>query len=45
VNIDTKGMKVAELDDEQFNQLRQTEQKMNGAKNKKGDIYLLAVTR
>lgn len=43
--IDTKGMKVAELTDEQFAQLRQTEQQLNDAAKNKEEIYLLAVSR
>lgn len=44
--IDTKGMKVAELTDDQFSQLRQTEQQLNNAaKKNKEEIYLLAVSR
>lgn len=43
--IDTKGMKVAELTTEQFNQLRDAEKKMNEAPHKTEEIYLLAVTR
>lgn len=44
-SIDAKGMKVAELTEEQFSQLRQAEQNMNGATGNKQEIYLLAVTR
>lgn len=44
-NIDTKGMKVAELTAEQLADLHQAEQKMNKAGNNKGEIYLLAVSR
>lgn len=43
--IDTKGMKVAELNEEQFSQLRDAEKRMNDAAKNKGEIYLLAVTR
>jgi hypothetical protein len=43
--IDTKGMQAAQLTDDQFAQLRQAEQKINGSKNNKGEVYLLAVTR
>lgn len=44
-DIDAKGMKVAELTDEQFAQLRQTEQKLNDAGKTKDEIYLLAVSK
>lgn len=44
-DIDTKGMKVAELSDEQLAQLRQAEQKLNSAANNKQEVYLLAVSR
>lgn len=44
-NIDTKGMSVAELTDDQFAQLRQAEQKLNEAAKNKEEIYLLAVSR
>ena len=43
--IDTKGMKVAELTEEQFNALRQAEQTLNGTTKNKEEIYLLAVSR
>ncbi|MCL6634467.1 MAG: hypothetical protein K6T29_01705 [Peptococcaceae bacterium] len=43
--IDTGGMKAAELTDEQIAQLRQAEQKINGTAGNKQEIYLLAVTR
>lgn len=43
--IDAKGMKVAELTDEQFNRLRQAEQNMNDSAGNNQEIYLLAVTR
>lgn len=43
-NIDTKGMKVADLTEQQFAQLREMEQKMNAAGNNE-ELYLLAVTR
>jgi len=43
--IDTKGMKIAELSDAQFTQLREMEKKLNGAAGDKQEIYLLAVTR
>lgn len=44
-DIDAKGMKVAELSDEQFAQLRQAEQQLNDAGKNKAEIYLLAVSR
>lgn len=44
VNIDTKGMEVAPLDESQMNMLRETEKKMN-QNGKSEEIYLLAVTR
>lgn len=44
-DIDTKGMQAAQLTDDQFTQLRQTEQNINGSNNNKGEVYLLAVTR
>ncbi|NLI13874.1 hypothetical protein [Pelotomaculum propionicicum] len=43
--INTKGMKVADLSDEQLNELLQAEQKMNKAANNKQELYLLAVKR
>ncbi|HOV80337.1 MAG TPA: hypothetical protein PK728_09570 [Bacillota bacterium] len=43
--IDTGGMKAAELTEEQFSQLREAEKKINGAAGNKKEIYLLAVTR
>lgn len=43
--IDTKGMKVAQLTDEQFSHLRQAEQNLNNAAKNNEEIYLLAVTR
>lgn len=42
-NIDAKGMKAAELTDEQLAELHRAEQKMNTENNK--EIYLLAVSR
>ncbi|MFX4261398.1 hypothetical protein ACOBQJ_04260 [Pelotomaculum propionicicum] len=44
-NIDTKGMKAAELTEEQLAELRQAQQKINQAGNNKREIYLLAVSR
>ena len=44
-DIDTKGMKVAELTDDQFSKLRQTEQQLNDAGKNKEEIYLLAVSK
>lgn len=44
-NIDAKGMKVADLTDQQFAQLRDTEQKMNASTGNQEELYLLAVTR
>ncbi|HHU87223.1 MAG: hypothetical protein ACOX86_03930 [Pelotomaculaceae bacterium] len=44
-SIDTRGMKAAELTEEQFLQLRRMEQDLNDAAGNKGEIYLLAVTR
>jgi hypothetical protein len=44
-NIDTKGLKVAELTDQQFAQLRDIEQKMNDSGGNQEELYLLAVTR
>lgn len=44
-DIDTKGMQVAQLSDDQFAQLRQAEQNINVSKSNKGEVYLLAVTR
>ncbi|TEB05848.1 hypothetical protein Psch_02889 [Pelotomaculum schinkii] len=44
-SIDTKGMQVAELTDEQFTQLRKLEQNLNNASGNQQEIYLLAVTR
>jgi len=44
-DIDTKGMKIAELTDDQFSQLRQVEQQLNNAAKNKEEIYLLAVSR
>jgi hypothetical protein len=43
--IDTKGMKAADLSDEQLAELRQYEQKLNGSTNNKQELYLLAVSR
>jgi hypothetical protein len=43
--IDTKGMQVAELTDEQFAQLRKLEQNLNNTSGNQEEIYLLAVTR
>lgn len=43
--IDAKGMKVAELTDDQFAQLREAEKRLNDAEGNKQEIYLLAVTR
>ena len=43
--IDTKGMKVADLSDQQLAELRQSEQKLNGSTNNKQELYLLAVSR
>jgi hypothetical protein len=44
-NIDTKGMQVAKLTDEQFTQLREMEQRLNDTGGNQQEIYLLAVTR
>lgn len=44
-SIDTRGMKAAELTEEQFLQLRRMEQDLNDAAGNKGEIFLLAVTR
>jgi len=43
--IDAKGMKVADLSNEQLAELRQSEQKLNDSKNNKQELYLLAVSR
>jgi hypothetical protein len=44
VNIDTKGMEVAPLNESQMDMLREAEKKLN-QNGKTGEIYLLAVTR
>lgn len=44
-NINTEGMEVAPLDDQQLQSLMQAEQKINKGANKSGEVYLLAVTR
>lgn len=44
VDIDTRGMEVAPLDESQMASLREAEKKMN-ANKKSGEVYLLAVTR
>lgn len=44
-NIDAKGMKVADLTEEQLAELHRAEQKMNSAGNNAREIYLLAVSR
>jgi len=44
-DIDTKGMQVAELTNQQFIQLREMEQKLNNSNSTQDKIYLLAVTR
>lgn len=44
-SIDTSGMQVAKLTEEQFNQLRKIEQSLNDASGNQQEIYLLAVTR
>lgn len=43
--IDTKGMKVAELTEQQFAQLRKMEQELNNSAKNQEELYLLAVTR
>ncbi len=43
--IDRKGMKAADLSNEQLAELRQAEQKLNGSTNNKQEVYLLAVMR
>ena len=43
--IDTKGMKVADLSNDQLSELRQVEQKLNGSTKNKQELYLLAVSR
>jgi hypothetical protein len=40
-SIDNKGMKAAELTEEQFSQLRQTEQRLNNVAGNNREIYLL----
>ena len=44
-SIDTRGMKAAELTEEQLSQLRRIELDLNDAAGNKGEIYLLAVSR
>lgn len=44
-SIDTKGMKAAELTEEQFSRLRQMEQGLNNVAGNNREIYILAVTR
>jgi hypothetical protein len=44
-NIDTKGMKAADLTEEQLAELNRAQQKMNDAGNNTQEIYLLAVSR
>lgn len=44
-NIDTSGMQVAKLTEEQLSQLHKIEQSMNDASGNQMEIYLLAVTR
>ncbi len=44
VDIDTKGMEVAPLNESQMDTLREAEKKINGNR-KSGEVYLLAVTR
>jgi len=43
--IDSKDMEAAELSSDQFNALRQAEQKINDTLKNKQEVYLLAVTR
>jgi hypothetical protein len=43
--IDSKDMEVAELSNDQFNALRQAEQKINDTLKNKQEVYLLAVIR
>lgn len=43
MNIDTKGMEVAKLNDQQLNDLLQVEKTIN--KNAPQEVYILAVTR
>ena len=43
VQIDTSGLKVADLNDQEINMLLDAEKKLN--QSTKGEIYLLAVKR
>lgn len=43
--IDTKGIKAADLSAEQLADLRQAEQKLNRSTNNKQEVCLLAVNR
>jgi len=43
-NIDTKGMEVARLSEEQLNSLTNAEREING-KGANQEVYLLAVSR
>ncbi len=45
VDLDAKGMKAADLTEEQIAQLHRTEQKLNSASDINQEIYLLAITR
>jgi hypothetical protein len=45
VNINTEGMEVAPLADEQLHSLMEAEKRINNSGDKSGEIYLLAVTR